>query len=108
MAACGEACCRFALIHPAAVALFMNMKPAFSGRQPGELGAITTPPALSVKVTVPKDPPTPVALMELIVAVAVAAPAIRVPTKRKLATSKLRIVIELTRNCIPSSCPRSE
>jgi hypothetical protein len=62
------------------------------------LGVITTPPALSVKVTVPKDPPTPVALMELTVAVAAAAPAVRVPTKRKLAANKLRTAIDLRRN----------
>ena len=35
----GEACGRFALIHPGpAVALVMNMKSVPSGRQPGELG----------------------------------------------------------------------
>ena len=38
---------------------------------------ITRPWALSIKVTVPKGPATPVALIELIVAVAVAVPAVR-------------------------------
>jgi hypothetical protein len=36
---------------------------------------ITRPVALSVKITVPKGAPTPVALIELVVAVAVAAAA---------------------------------
>jgi hypothetical protein len=50
---------------------------------------------VSIKITVPNDSPITVALMELIVAVAVAAPALRVPTKKTLATSKLRIAIDL-------------
>jgi hypothetical protein len=41
-----------------------------------------------VKVTVPKGPPIPLALIELIVAVAVAAPALHVPTRRRPTTKK--------------------
>jgi hypothetical protein len=64
------------------------------------LGVIIRPWALSIKLTVPKGPPTPVALIELIVAVAVAAPAVRVATKRRTATNKLRIAIDFKRKCI--------
>jgi hypothetical protein len=48
-----------------------------------------------MKVAVPNDSPIPVALMELIGAVAVAALAARVRIKRRLATNKLRIAIDL-------------
>ena len=62
---------------------------------PESLGAMSRPPALSVKVTVPKDSPMPVALIELTVAVAVPAPAVLGLNKRKLARKKLRIAIDL-------------
>jgi hypothetical protein len=61
---------------------------------------ITKPCALSINVTVPEDPPMPVALIKLIVAVAVTAPAERVPTKRRAAPSKLMIATDLERRCI--------
>jgi hypothetical protein len=61
---------------------------------------ITKPWVLSIKVTVPSGPLTPVALIALIVAVAVAAPAVRVPTKRMLAANKLKVAIDLRRNCM--------
>jgi hypothetical protein len=97
----GEACGRFALIHPGpAVALVMNMKPVLSRGQPRELRRDHQAIGAVRKGHCPNGLPTPAALIELIVAVAVAARPIRVPTKRKLATSKLRIVIELTRNCM--------
>jgi hypothetical protein len=44
---------------------------------------ITRPSGLSTKLTIPKGPLTPVALIELIVAVTVAAPTVRVPTKTR-------------------------
>lgn len=94
----GEACCRYALIHPRpAIAPVMNMKPVLSGRQPGELRFDHQAP-LSAKVTVPKGPPIPAVLIELTVAAAVAAAAVHAPTKRKLATKKLRITMSLKRN----------
>jgi hypothetical protein len=61
---------------------------------------ITKPVALSVNNTVPNDPPTPVALIELIVAVAVAAAA-EVPAKRKLATKTLKIAFKKSRMLAP-------
>jgi hypothetical protein len=61
---------------------------------------ITRPVALSVKITVPKGAPTPVALIELIVAVAVAAAA-GVPAKRKLATNILKIAFKKSRMLAP-------
>jgi hypothetical protein len=57
------------------------------------LGVITKPVVLSVRVTVPKGVPTPLAVIELIVAVAVAAAA-GVPAKRKLATNVLKIAFK--------------
>jgi hypothetical protein len=88
VAAGGEACGRFPLIHPKpAVALVMKMKPVLSGRpNPQSFRVITRPSALSVKVTDPKGPPIPLAQIELIVAVAVAAPALHVPTGRRPTT----------------------
>ncbi len=54
MASGGKACGRFALIHPrAAVALFMNMKPVLTRRQPGKPGRDRQAPGAVGKVTVP-------------------------------------------------------
>ena len=61
---------------------------------------ITKPVVLSVKITVPKVAPTPVALIELIVAVAVAAAA-GVPAKRKLAMNRLKIAFKKSRMLAP-------
>jgi hypothetical protein len=57
--------------------------------------------ALSVKITVPRGVPTPLALIELIVAVAVAAVA-GVPAKRKLVTNILKIAFKKRRMLAPS------
>jgi len=82
---------RFALIHPwPTVALVMNMKPVRSGLATGELGGDNQDLGAVPKGHRPQDPPTPVALIELR-PLALAAPAVRVPTKRKLAANKLRI-----------------
>ena len=62
---------------------------------------ITKPVVLSVKITVPKVAPTPVALIELIVAVAVAAVA-GVPAKRKLATNILKNAFKKSRMLVSS------
>ena len=99
VAAGGKARGRLSLIHAGpAVVLVVNMEPMLSGRQPGEQqrdhqcirGCLPAPHH-------PQRRLTPVALIELIVAVSVAAPTVRVPTKRKLAKSKLRVVVDLKR-----------
>jgi hypothetical protein len=64
------------------------------------LGVISRPPAVSVKVTVPRRAPTPAALMELTVASAVAAAALPVAARRTPAIKKLTITIEFERSRI--------
>ena len=62
------------------------------------VGVIVEPPAaVSAKVTVPRRAPMPTALMELMVASAVAAPAVRVPAKRKLAIVTITIKVKRSR-----------
>ena len=107
MATGGKARGRVALIHPRpAVAFFVNMEAVLSGRHPEILGVITMPAAPSAKNTVPSGASTPVALIELIVAVAVAAAA-GVPAKTQLAANKLKIAFKKSRMRapVPSSAP---
>jgi hypothetical protein len=77
------------------------MKPCPPGGNPESFGEITKPVALSVKIAVPRGVSTPLALIELTVAVAVAAVA-GVPAKRKLATNILKIAFKKSRMLAPS------